>query len=100
MAKWKVQLSKKAQQDVKLLIAANLNVKSKELLDILAENPFQSPPFYESLSGNLEGRYSRRINIQHRLVYRVLPNAENLRDENGDLYTGIVLITRMWSHYE
>lgn len=73
--------------------------KVGELLKIIGDNPYQNPPEYEKLQG-LKETYSRRINKQHRLVYQVLPNTENLKDENGNLYKGIVKIIRMWTHYE
>jgi len=63
-------------------------------------NPWQNPPAYEKLQGDLKGSYSRRINKQHRIVYDVLPNDEKLKNENNVLYKGIVKIIRMWTHYE
>jgi Txe/YoeB family toxin of toxin-antitoxin system len=66
----------------------------------MKNNPFQIPPEYEKLNGDMKGLYSRRINKKHRLVYDVLPNAENLTDENGELYKGIVKVISMWTHYE
>ncbi len=88
MASWQLLYTKAAQKDAKNLDAAGLKEKALQLLDVLAENPFQNPPPYEKLVGDLVGAYSRRINIQHRLVYQVL-EAEK-----------IVKILRMWSHYE
>lgn len=85
---WKLVYTKQAQKDAKKLSASGLKPKAKQLLDILAENPFQNPPPYEKLVGDLAGAYSRRINIKHRLVYQVL---ENLRT---------VKVLRMWTHYE
>ena len=81
-----IRFSKQADKDKRLLKAAGLERKTKELLNIIAENPFQNPPPYERLVGNLDGLYSRRINIQHRLVYEVV-------DEST------ILIRRMWTHY-
>ena len=81
-------LSKQAVKDAKKLLAAGLKDNAQKLLDILAENPYQSPPPYEKLRGNLVGFYSRRINIQHRLTYQVF-------DEET-----IVKILRMWTHYD
>ena len=86
--KWTVVFAKHALKDAKKLSAAGLKDKAQALLDVLAVDPFQNPPVYEKLVGDLEGAYSRRINIQHRLVYEVLP------DE------GVVHILRMWTHYE
>ena len=85
---WKLFYTKQAQKDAKKLSASGLKQKAQQLLDILAENPFQKPPPYEKLVGDLAGAYSRRINIKHRLVYEVL---EDLRS---------VKVLRMWTHYE
>jgi len=85
---WEVILSKKAQEDLDKLQKIGLFAKVKKLIDLLRENPFLSPPLYEKLVGNLKGCYSRRINIKHRLVYRVIKK------------TKTVEILRMWSHYE
>ena len=88
MPKWQLLYTKAAQKDAKNLAATGLKGKALALLEIIAENPFQNPPPYEKLVGDLTGAYSRRINIQHRLVYQVL-EAEK-----------IVKVLRMWSHYE
>lgn len=80
--------TKHALKDAKKLSAAGLRANAEKLLAILKENPFQSPPPYEKLLGDLTGFYSRRINIQHRLVYQVLTKEQ------------IVKVLRMWSHYE
>jgi len=85
---WQLVYTKQAQKDAQKLVAAGLKPKAKLLLDILAENPFQNPPPYEKLVGDLAGAYSRRINIKHRLIYQVL---EDL---------GTVKVLRMWTHYE
>ncbi|MFN5396383.1 MAG: Txe/YoeB family addiction module toxin [Pseudanabaena sp.] len=85
---WEVILSKKAQEDLKKLNSIGLFEKTKELVAILRENPFTNPPPYEKLVGNLQGFYSRRINIKHRLVYRVVKESNTVE------------ILRMWSHYE
>ncbi len=85
---WKLIYTKHAQKDAKKLSASGLKPKAQQLLDILAENPFQNSPPYEKLVGDLAGAYSRRINIKHRLVYQVL----------DDLRT--VKVLRMWTHYE
>ena len=91
-----IRFSKQADKDKKLLKGAGLDSKAKKLLNIIAENPFQNPPPYEGLVGNLNGYYSRRINIQHRLVYQVynepVVNA-------GIAYEGTIKVVRMWSHY-
>ncbi len=85
---WQVIFTKQAQKEAKKLSASGLKPKAEKLLDLLKENPYQTPPFYEKLVGDLSGAYSRRINIQHRLVYQVLEDAK------------IVKILRMWTHYE
>ena len=86
--KWTVVYAKHALKDAKKLSAAGLKDKAQELLEVLAVDPFQNPPAYEKLVGDLEGAYSRRINIQHRLVYEVFKKQR------------IVRVLRMWSHYE
>ena len=85
---WKLVYTKTAQRDAKKLAAAGLRSKAEELLNLLKENPFKKPPPFEKLVGDLSGAYSRRINIQHRLVYQVIKEMR------------IVKIIRMWSHYE
>ncbi|MFC1797581.1 Txe/YoeB family addiction module toxin [Pseudomonadota bacterium] len=85
---WQVLYTKHAVKDAKKLAKSNLKSKAQSLLDILAKNPFQTPPPYEKLLGDLTGAYSRRINIQHRLIYQVL-----VEDK-------IVKVLRMWTHYE
>jgi Txe/YoeB family toxin of toxin-antitoxin system len=97
---YKVILSKKAFKDVEKLKQAGLSGKTKFLIDVVSRNPFEIPPPYEKLSGDLHHYYSRRINIQHRFVYQVLPNTNNLLDENDKPYDGIVRVLRMWTHYE
>ena len=83
-----------------MLEQAGLHKVAIKLLAIIKENPYQNPPPYEKLQGDLKGSYSRRINKQHRLLYDVLSNDENLIDENGKPYNGIVKVIRMWTHYE
>lgn len=85
---WQLVYTKHAQKDAEKLASAGLKEKAKSLLAILSDNPFQNPPAYEKLVGDLAGAYSRRINIQHRLVYQVLEEKR------------IIKILRMWSHYE
>jgi Txe/YoeB family toxin of toxin-antitoxin system len=85
---WQLVYTKQAQKDAKRISEANLKKKTEKLLEILKEDPFRTPPYYEKLLGDLAGAYSRRINIQHRLVYRIL------EDER------VVQILRMWTHYE
>ena len=88
MVKWKLVYTRQAQQDAKKLSLSGLRPKAEVLLKILEENPFQVPPPFEKLVGDLEGAYSRRINIQHRLVYQVLSKLK------------IVKVIRLWTHYE
>ena len=86
--KWAVVYAKPALKDAKKLNAAGLKSSAQELLEVLAHDPFQNPPPYEKLVGDLEGAYSRRINIQHRLVYEVFKKERKVR------------VLRMWTHYE
>jgi Txe/YoeB family toxin of toxin-antitoxin system len=99
---YKVILTRQAIKDLdKLKKAGPVYAKKvKELVAIVSENPYQKPPPYEKLLGDLKGYYSRRINGQHRFVYDVLPNTNNLKTENGILYKGIVHVLKMWTHYE
>lgn len=93
-----IKFSKQAEKDKPRLKAAGLEAKA--LLNLMQDNPFQNPPPYEKLVGNLSGNLSRRINIQHRLVYAVLENIEGYAAPTGELYDGIILVKRMWTHYE
>ena len=86
--KWEVVFAKHAVKDAKKIAAAGLKSKAQALLEVLQNDPFQNPPAYEKLVGDLNGAYSRRINIQHRLVYEVFKNER------------IVRVLRMWTHYE
>ena len=88
MTGWKLIFTKAAQKDVRKLAAAGLRPKAEELLAILAEDPFRRPPPFEKLLGDLAGAFSRRINIQHRLVYQVLSEIKTVK------------VLRMWTHYE
>ena len=88
MVKYRLFYTKQAEKDAKKLTASNLAGKAKELLSIIQNNPYQNPPPYEKLLGDLGGAYSRRINIQHRLVYEVLEESKSVK------------IIRMWTHYE
>lgn len=92
-----IRFSKQTDKDKKLLKGAGLDRKAKDLLNIIAINPFQNPPPYEQLLGNLSGYYSRRINIQHRLVYEVYNESVI---ENEIQYEGTILVARMWTHYD
>jgi Txe/YoeB family toxin of toxin-antitoxin system len=88
LVKWQIVFTKQAQNDAKRLTVAGLRSKAEELLDLLSKNPYQNPPSYEKLLGDLAGAYSCRINIQHRLVYQVLEEEK------------VVKVIRMWTHYE
>jgi toxin YoeB len=88
MVKWRIVYTRQAQKDAKKIAAAGLRQKAERLLEILSKDPFQTPPPFEKLIGDLSGAYSRRINIQHRLVYQVL---EEIRT---------VKVIRVWTHYE
>lgn len=85
---WQLVYTKQAQQDAKKLASSGLKPKAQELLAILAADPFQRPPPFEKLVGDLAGAYSRRINVQHRLVYQVLEESKTVK------------VLRLWSHYE
>jgi toxin YoeB len=88
VSNWRLVYSRQAQKDAKKLASSGLKSKAQRLLDVIADDPFANPPRYEKLVGDLAGCYSRRINIQHRLVYEVLPD------------DGVVHVLRMWTHYE
>ena len=89
-----VEFSSQAEKDKKRLKSAGLERRTKELLNILVNNPLQTPPPYEKLVGDLCGNYSRRINIQHRLVYSIRDNDENLKDFDNNVFDGIVRIKK------
>ena len=88
MVKWKLVYTKQAQRDAKKIKSSGLKEKTEELLRIIERNPYQNPPSFEKLLGDLSGAISRRINIQHRLVYQVLDDIK------------VVKVIRMWTHYE
>ena len=85
---WEIYFTKQAQKDARKLASSGLKEKAQELLQIIESNPYQKPPPYEKLVGDLSGAYSRRINIQHRLVYQVLEKEKAIK------------ILRLWTHYE
>jgi Txe/YoeB family toxin of toxin-antitoxin system len=85
---WQLVYTKQAQKDAKKLSSSGLKDKAKDVLSIVAVNPYQNPPPYEKLVGDLSGAYSRRINIQHRLVYQVIEEQKTVK------------VLRMWTHYE
>jgi Txe/YoeB family toxin of toxin-antitoxin system len=88
MVKWRIVHARQAQKDAKKIAAAGLRPKAEKLLEILSKNPFQTPPPFEKLVGDLSGAYSRRITIQHRLVCQVLQEMKTVK------------VIRMWTHYE
>jgi len=88
MVSWELVFAKQAVKDAKKLAASGLKLKAQELLAVLANDPFQNPPPFEKLVGDLAGAYSRRINIQHRIVYEVFATERTVR------------VLRMWTHYE
>ena len=88
MVNWEIVYAKQAVKDAKKLAASGLKPRAQELLAILADDPFQNPPPFEKLVGDLAGTYSRRINIQHRMVYEVFSKEKTVR------------VLRMWTHYE
>ena len=85
---WKLVYTRQAQKDAKKLSSAGLRLKAEAILEVLKENPFQTPPPFEKLVGDLKGAYSRRINIQHRIVYQVIKGYKTVK------------IIRLWTHYE
>ena len=85
---WRVVFTKQARKDANKISASGLRSKAEKLIDILRKNPYQTPPPFEKLIGDLIGAYSRRINIQHRLVYQILDDKK------------VVKVIRMWTHYE
>jgi len=85
---WRMVFTKQAQKDAKKIAQSGLKAQTSKLLDILKKNPYQNPPAYEKLVGDLSGAFSRRINIQHRLIYQVLDDVKTVK------------VIRMWTHYE
>ncbi len=85
---WQLYYTKQAQKDARKLVSSGLKNKAQELLAVIEADPYQNPPPYEKLVGDLSGAYSRRINIQHRLVYQVLEKEKSIK------------VLRLWSHYE
>ena len=85
---WTVVFTKQAQKDAKKIAQSGLKPQAERLLELLKENPYKNPPPYEKLIGDLSGAYSRRINIQHRLVYQIIDDIQTVK------------VIRMWTHYE
>lgn len=88
MVSWELLYTKQAQKDAKKLSASGLKKKAQALLEVIKEDPYQNPPPYEKLAGDLSGAYSRRINIQHRLVYQIYEEEH------------VIKVIRLWTHYE
>jgi Txe/YoeB family toxin of toxin-antitoxin system len=88
VSRWRVVFTRQAQKDAKRISSAGLRTKVEYLLDVLRDDPYRSPPPFEKLVGDLTGAYSRRINVQHRLVYEILPEARTVK------------VIRMWTHYD
>jgi len=88
MVSWRLVFTKQAQKDAKKIAQSGLKPQAERLLELLTENPYKNPPPYEKLIGDLSGAYSRRINIQHRLVYQVIDDIQTVK------------VIRMWTHYE
>ncbi|MCF6271190.1 MAG: Txe/YoeB family addiction module toxin [Melioribacteraceae bacterium] len=88
MVKWEIVYTKLAQKDAKKISSSNLKNKTQSLLKLIEKNPFQTPPPFEKLLGDLSDAYSRRINIQHRLVYQILEKEKTIK------------VLRMWTHYD
>jgi len=85
---WEIVFTKQAQKDAKKVSASNLKPKAEKILEVLRQHPLQTPPPYEKLIGDLAGAYSRRLNIQHRIIYQIITDEETVK------------IIRMWTHYE
>ncbi len=94
---YKIVYTRLAEKDIKNLKSVHLDEKAKKLIHIIKENPFQNSPPYEELVGNLQGVYSRRINIQHRLVYQVYNQPVVINETE---YEGTIKVIRMWTHYD
>jgi Txe/YoeB family toxin of toxin-antitoxin system len=88
VSRWRVVFTRQAQKDAKRISSAGLRTKVEYLLEVLRDDPYRSPPPFEKLVGDLTGAYSRRINVQHRLVYEILPGARTVK------------VIRMWTHYD
>jgi len=85
---WSIVYTRQAQKDAKRITSSNLKLQAQRLIEVISKNPFQNPPPYEKLIGDLAGAYSRRINIQHRLVYQVYDSERTIK------------VIRMWTHYD
>lgn len=97
MVRYRIIYTKQAAKDIRNLKSCGLDKKAKELIEIMKKDPFQNPPAYAKLAGNLQGYCSRRINIQHRIVFQVIEEPNTYEEID---YDGYVKIIRMWTHYE
>jgi toxin YoeB len=88
LVSWRLVFTKQAQKDAKKIAQSGLKAQASKLLDIIRRNPYQNPPAYEKLVGDLTGAFSRRINIQHRLIYQIFDDIKTIK------------VIRMWTHYE
>jgi Txe/YoeB family toxin of toxin-antitoxin system len=95
-----IRLTKQAEKDTVKVERAGLKSKAIEIISTVRRNPYEESQFFERLKGDLKGACSRRLNRQHRFVYEVLPNTEDAKDRNGELYEGIIKVISMWTHYE
>ncbi|MDR2394719.1 MAG: Txe/YoeB family addiction module toxin [Treponema sp.] len=96
---YKVILTRQVLKDAENMERVGLKRKAVGIISIIRQNPFQNPPSYEKLQ-RYKNTYSRRINIQHRLIYQVFPNEHNAVNSGGIAYQGIIKVIRMWTHYE
>ncbi len=94
---WKIMYTKQAIKDKKKLKATGFDGKAKSLVEVVRADPLGKPPAFEPLKGNLEGAYSRRINLQHRFVYQII---DEPFEEDGVRYEGVVKVVSMWTHYD
>jgi len=97
---YKVMFSKQSKKDAENIKRNNLRPQVEKIINVVKNNPFEYSQSFEELKGRLKGKYSRRINKEHRFVYEILPNTENEQDENDNLYKGIVWVLSIWTHYE
>jgi Txe/YoeB family toxin of Txe-Axe toxin-antitoxin module len=95
---YRVDQSKQAEKDEKTARRAGLGAKFADIMSILERDPYDPAHHFERLTGNLKGYFSRKIDKGNRFLYEVLPNTENARDENGNLYSGIVRVYESWEH--
>ena len=95
-----IRLTKQAEKDAVKIERVGLKPKAIEIRNTIRTNPFEASQSFEKLKGDLQGSCSRRLNRQHRFVYQVLPNTEEAKDKDGNLFEGIIKVISMWTHYE